>query len=134
MAWTSRRTKHGALLDSEILAEVYAELMGGRQARLALDPAASETVNAPARRAREAARALPQQLTEAELLAHTHFVATLGKIRPVAALSSCCSARNRGERSPYRAELKRIYNYLGEFRNKCGNPTFFVNDETRSVK
>lgn len=27
----SRRTKHGALLDAEILAEVYAELMGGRQ-------------------------------------------------------------------------------------------------------
>ena len=29
---TSRRTKHGALLDAEILAEVYAELTGGRQA------------------------------------------------------------------------------------------------------
>ena len=27
----TRRTKHGALLDAEILAEVYAELMGGRQ-------------------------------------------------------------------------------------------------------
>ncbi|MDP2356539.1 MAG: DNA polymerase III subunit epsilon [Beijerinckiaceae bacterium] len=27
----ARRTKHGALLDAEILAEVYAELMGGRQ-------------------------------------------------------------------------------------------------------
>ncbi len=75
----SRRSKHGALLDAEILAEVYAELMGGRQARLALDPAASETVDAPARRAREAARALPSQLTEAELLAHARFVATLGK-------------------------------------------------------
>jgi DNA polymerase III subunit epsilon len=32
----SRRTKHGALLDSEILAEVYIELMGGRQTNLAL--------------------------------------------------------------------------------------------------
>ena len=31
---TSRRTKHGALLDAEILAEVYAELTGGRQAHL----------------------------------------------------------------------------------------------------
>ena len=30
----SRRTKHGALLDSEILAEVYAELTGGRQTAL----------------------------------------------------------------------------------------------------
>jgi DNA polymerase-3 subunit epsilon len=32
----SRRTKHGALLDAEILAEVYAELNGGRQAALVL--------------------------------------------------------------------------------------------------
>lgn len=32
----SRRTKHGALLDSEILAEVYIELLGGRQAALVL--------------------------------------------------------------------------------------------------
>lgn len=37
----SRRTKHGALLDAEILAEVYAELMGGRQKVLEL---ASNTV------------------------------------------------------------------------------------------
>src|SRR5258708_39512728 len=32
----SRRTKHGALLDAEILAEVYLELIGGRQASLVL--------------------------------------------------------------------------------------------------
>ena len=32
---TSQRTKHGALLDAEMLAEVYAELTGGRQAVLA---------------------------------------------------------------------------------------------------
>ena len=32
----SRRTKHGALLDAEILAEVYMELLGGRQADLGL--------------------------------------------------------------------------------------------------
>jgi len=32
----SKRTKHGALLDSEILAEVYIELTGGRQADLGL--------------------------------------------------------------------------------------------------
>ena len=32
----SRRTKHGALLDAEILAEVYIELIGGRQASLIL--------------------------------------------------------------------------------------------------
>jgi len=33
----SARTKHGALLDAELLADVYLELMGGRQDRLALD-------------------------------------------------------------------------------------------------
>ena len=32
----SRRTKHGALLDSEILADVYLELLGGRQTNLGL--------------------------------------------------------------------------------------------------
>jgi len=32
----SHRTKHGALLDSELLAEVYIEMMGGRQAALGL--------------------------------------------------------------------------------------------------
>ena len=33
----SRRTKHGALLDSELLAEVYLELIGGRQTALILE-------------------------------------------------------------------------------------------------
>ncbi|MEW9835386.1 DNA polymerase III subunit epsilon [Mesorhizobium sp. ZMM04-4] len=33
----SHRTKHGALLDSELLAEVYIELIGGKQAALVLD-------------------------------------------------------------------------------------------------
>ncbi len=33
----SARTKHGALLDSELLCDVYLELMGGRQQELALD-------------------------------------------------------------------------------------------------
>src|SRR6266852_4815544 len=35
----SRRTKHGALLDAEILAEVYIELIGARQAELGLEEA-----------------------------------------------------------------------------------------------
>ena len=39
----SRRTKHGALLDAEILAEVYAELMGGRQKTLELAATIVET-------------------------------------------------------------------------------------------
>ena len=39
----SRRTKHGALLDAEILAEVYLELIGARQAQLGL----AESVEQP---------------------------------------------------------------------------------------
>jgi DNA polymerase III subunit epsilon len=37
----SARTRHGALLDAELLAEVYFELLGGRQSMLALDPLAN---------------------------------------------------------------------------------------------
>ncbi len=40
----SGRTKHGALLDAELLAEVYLDLMGGRQAMLVLDSAAQAAV------------------------------------------------------------------------------------------
>ncbi|GAB4146412.1 MAG: DNA polymerase III subunit epsilon [Sphingomonadales bacterium] len=39
----SARQKHGALLDAELLAEVYLELSGGRQNRLALASAAAST-------------------------------------------------------------------------------------------
>ena len=74
----SRRVKHGALLDAEILAEVYAELLGGRQASLSLDPAATERISAPARH-RESSRRLAPHLTAAELSAHAAFIATLGQ-------------------------------------------------------
>ena len=43
----SRRTKHGALLDSELLAEVYIDLIGARQSQLIL---ASETTRRPDQR------------------------------------------------------------------------------------
>ncbi|HWA41986.1 MAG TPA: DNA polymerase III subunit epsilon [Hypericibacter adhaerens] len=45
----SARTKHGALLDVELLAEVYLELVGGRQAGLALlaEPAPVTTIAGP---------------------------------------------------------------------------------------
>jgi DNA polymerase-3 subunit epsilon len=78
----SRRTKHGALLDAEILAEVYLELVGGRQAQLGL----AETVagaaataigdNAIAIRTRPAP--LAPRLTDTEREAHAAFIATLG--------------------------------------------------------
>jgi DNA polymerase-3 subunit epsilon len=45
----SARTRHGALLDAELLAEVYLELTGGRQPGLSLDAAASSAAVAAAR-------------------------------------------------------------------------------------
>lgn len=78
----SAREKHGALLDSEILAEVYLELIGGRQPGLVLDPgqggetelgAARETGRLPAR-----VRPLTPRITAAEAAAHDAFVAELG--------------------------------------------------------
>ncbi|MEM8741482.1 MAG: DNA polymerase III subunit epsilon [Pseudomonadota bacterium] len=76
----SARTKHGALLDSELLAEVYLELIGGRQPGLVLDTAGTGS-DGPARGpwmppARP--RPLPPRLTEAEATAHAAFVAELG--------------------------------------------------------
>jgi DNA polymerase-3 subunit epsilon len=77
----SRRTLHGALLDSEILAEVYLELIGGKQVSLAL---IAETrvsgVDAIATRTVAARRPvpLPSRLTAQESAAHLQFIATIG--------------------------------------------------------
>ena len=73
----SRRTKHGALLDAELLAEVYAELAGGRQARLGLVKEVS-TAAVLAATVRSRAQPLPALLSEAERAAHRSFVAGLG--------------------------------------------------------
>lgn len=74
----SKRTKHGALIDAEILADVYLELLGGRQTTLVLGPNVvllrrdAETV------VRQRPRALPPALSDAEFAAHKAFVETLG--------------------------------------------------------
>ena len=75
----SRRTKHGALLDAELLAEVYVELIGGRQASLILvetgrvSMAGGGASGVPPRPV-----VLPPRLSEVERAAHARFVATLG--------------------------------------------------------
>lgn len=78
----SARTKHGALLDAELLAEVYMELIGGRQAALVLggEPVMVGLVSGPMKRgpARRRPEPLPPRLTEAEIAAHRAFVAGLG--------------------------------------------------------
>lgn len=79
----SRRTKHGALLDAEILAEVYLEMMGGRQtgldlaAEIVVAGATTDTLSGSPSRARPVA--LPSRLTPAEMAAHAAFVASLGE-------------------------------------------------------
>ncbi len=75
------RTLHGALLDSEILAEVYLELIGGRQPGLVLGggySADSEDTSGTAWRPQPRRKKLPPRITEAEEDAHRAFVERLG--------------------------------------------------------
>lgn len=78
----SMREKHGALLDSEILAEVYLELMGGRQPDLVLTSAQTTKVEAKLTTVSGKAKArdnpLASFLTDDEKAAHAAFVDTLG--------------------------------------------------------
>jgi DNA polymerase-3 subunit epsilon len=76
----SRRTKHGALLDAELLAEVYIDLIGARQSQLILasearDARAGSYGDTPRRQRLEP---LAARVTEADRGAHRAFVATLG--------------------------------------------------------
>jgi DNA polymerase-3 subunit epsilon len=76
---TSRRTKHGALLDAELLAEVYVELTGKRQARLGLIEAPAGVTQQIIVTVRSRPAPLAPRVTDAELAAHRAFVATLGE-------------------------------------------------------
>jgi DNA polymerase-3 subunit epsilon len=75
---TSRRTKHGALLDAELLAEVYVELTGKRQARLGLLDANVSVSQPMVITVRVRPAPLAPRITDAERAAHRAFVATLG--------------------------------------------------------
>ncbi|WP_120633031.1 DNA polymerase III subunit epsilon [Ruegeria sp. EL01] len=75
----SNRVLHGALLDSEILAEVYLELIGGRQPDFGLSASGSTAAGGgddwrPAPRS----TALPSRITADEQAAHDAFVEKLG--------------------------------------------------------
>jgi DNA polymerase-3 subunit epsilon len=78
----STRQLHGALLDCELLAEVYLELIGGRQPDFALSIAAGLAGGASAGeedwRPRPRPVPLPPRITPEEEEAHAAFVATLG--------------------------------------------------------
>jgi DNA polymerase-3 subunit epsilon len=84
----SKRTKHGAIVDSLLLAEVYVELIGARQATLGLasslpgSPASSEAERVTAGRraaAKPRPRPLPPRLTDDDIARHAAFVETLGQ-------------------------------------------------------
>jgi DNA polymerase III subunit epsilon len=78
------REKHGALLDSEILAEVYLELIGGRQPDLVLGGGASARSQGPSGetvwRPRPRPEPLPQRITAEEAAAHAAMVVALGEV------------------------------------------------------
>lgn len=70
----SARTKHGALLDAELLAEVYLELMGGRQRGFGLMPAQAAAPAAEAAVERVVHPPRTHENTPAELAAHRQFL------------------------------------------------------------
>ena len=76
------RTLHGALLDSEILAEGYLELIGGRQPDFALSSNTQNTSSATHKdtwRAQPRPTPLPSRVSETEKAAHAAFVEDLGE-------------------------------------------------------
>lgn len=74
----SRRIKHGALLDAEILAEVYSELLGGKQSKLDLGARAAQLSGEGASGLRRRRIELPSRLSDEERTTHAAFIATLG--------------------------------------------------------
>ncbi len=76
----SSRTLHGALLDSEILAEVYLELIGGRQPDFGLNTAGENGSNVGENDWRPFPRPapLPPRITQKETAAHAEFVDKMG--------------------------------------------------------
>jgi DNA polymerase III subunit epsilon len=75
----SRRTKHGALLDAEILAEVYAELNGGRQAALLLATGDIRVERPDIIVVPQRLQPLEPRVSPDEMSSHARFVEHLGK-------------------------------------------------------
>lgn len=80
----SRRTLHGALLDSEILADVYIELIGGKQGALGFGGANSEVKpgqnnDGNVTELKSRPEPLPNRVTEADLSAHKELVKKIGE-------------------------------------------------------
>ncbi len=79
---SSQRTKHGALVDSLLLAAVYVELLGEKQAALGLQTlnarsAVTQRTGAGRNLAAQRPDALPSRLAEGDLAAHRTFIETM---------------------------------------------------------
>jgi len=79
----SKRTKHGALMDSLLLAEVYIELLGARQAALGLAVGSDASIGTGTRavrrrRVKQRSTPLAPRLTAQAEAEHRAFVETLG--------------------------------------------------------
>src|SRR5262245_45647797 len=75
----SERIKHGALMDALLLAGVYVELLGARQATLGLGGQEAQTaIELATQSARSRPAPLPPRLREGDLAAHRAFVTSLG--------------------------------------------------------
>ncbi|MEM1345040.1 MAG: DNA polymerase III subunit epsilon [Pseudomonadota bacterium] len=78
----SAREKHGALLDCELLAEVYLELQGGRQQGFTLTTVRkgdATAQNSAGGAARPRPEPLAPRLSDAERVAHAAFIEDLGE-------------------------------------------------------
>jgi DNA polymerase-3 subunit epsilon len=80
----SKRERHGALLDSELLADVYIELIGGRQTALSLmddtsQVTAEKTTARHATTVKQRGKLLPSRVIQAELDAHAEMVVQMGE-------------------------------------------------------
>lgn len=74
----SARDKHGAIIDSELLARVYLELRGGRERSLGFEPETETIKSAKQAAAKTRPTPLPPLLSQAEKDAHSSFVETMG--------------------------------------------------------
>jgi DNA polymerase-3 subunit epsilon len=74
----SSRDKHGAIIDSELLARVYLELRGGRERSLGFEPEAVESEIVTAKTIDPRPQPLSPLLTESEKAAHQAFLAEMG--------------------------------------------------------
>jgi DNA polymerase III subunit epsilon len=78
----TKRTKHGALMDSELLAEVYLELIGGRQTAMSLNAETklkSKITTNQVLHAKTRPTKLPERITAQETANHARLIEELGK-------------------------------------------------------